>query len=133
MERAVFVRHTAAFWQKSIWVAKKIARPEPRSAMHWLHRLVVDHVYALLAEEARLAGRPARPEARKAEKWLDARRLEQTAIETSPDQRVLARALLAEMALFEEVSRSVAQTRGFALPDYSAVAGWLRSELSRLN
>jgi hypothetical protein len=125
-------KHTAAFWQKSVWVAKKIARPEPRSAMHWLHKLIVEHVYALLEEEAWLAGRVARPEALKAEKWLDARRLEQTAIETSPDQRVLARALLAEITLFEEVSRSVAASRGFELPDYTPVAAWLRTELERL-
>ena len=100
--------------------------------MHWLHKLIIDHVYALLAEEARLAGRPARPEARKAEQWLDAKRLTQTAVETSTDQRVLARALLAELTLFEEVSRSVASSRGWEVPDYSAVAGWLRQELSKL-
>lgn len=127
-----FSRHAAAFWQKAVWVAKKIARPEPRSAMHWMHRLITDHVYAMLAEEARLAGRPARPEARKAEKWLDARRLQQTAIETGTDQRGLARALLAEMALFEEVCRSIAESRGFAVPDYAAVEGWLRTELTKL-
>ncbi len=127
-----FSKHTAAFWQKSVWVAKKIARPEPRSAMHWLNKLVTDHVYALLAEEARLAGRPARPEARKAEQWLDANRLAQTAIETGPDQRVLARALLGEIALFEEVCRSVAASRSFVVPDHAAVAAWLRSELTKL-
>lgn len=124
--------HVSAFWQKSVWVCKKIARPEPRSAMHWLHLLVTDHVYALLAEEARLAGRPARPEARKAEQWLDARRLRQTDITTSLEQKVLARALLAEIELFEEVSRSVAQARGFALADHSAVAAWLRAELGKI-
>jgi len=127
-----FDRHVSAFWQKAVWVVKKIVRPEPRSAIHWLHKLLVDHVYTLLAEEARLAGRAARPEARKAEKWLDARRLAQTEIETSLDQRVLARALLSQMTLFEEVCRSVADSRNFALPDYSAVAGWLRQELTKL-
>ena len=132
MEADEFNRHTAAFWQKSVWVTKKIARPEPRSAMHWLHKLITDHVYALLAEEARLAGRPARPEARKAEKWLDAKRLAQTAIETGTDPRGLARALLAEMALFEEVCRSVAGSRGFVVPDHATVAAWLRAELTKL-
>lgn len=132
MSGIVFKRHTEAFWQKSVWVAKKIARPEPRSAMHWLHRLISDHLYALLAEEALIAGRPSRPEARKAEKWLDTRRLNQTAITTGPDQSVLAGALLAEITLFEEVSRSVAQSRGFELPDYTPVAAWLRTELGRL-
>jgi hypothetical protein len=127
-----FNRHLAAFWQKSVWVAKKIARPEPRSAMHWLHKLVVEHVYALLEEEAWLAGSVARPEALKAEKWLDAKRLAQTAIETGTDQRVLARALLAEITLFEEVCQSVAGSRGWATPDYSAVAAWLRKELTKL-
>ena len=132
MSAEEFFRHVGAFWQKSVWLTKKIARPEPRSAMHWLHKLVTDHVYALLAEEARLAGRPARPEARKAEQWLDARRLAQTVIATGTDQRVLARALLAEITLFEEVSRSVAATRSFILPDHSAVAAWLRAELMKL-
>lgn len=127
-----FSLHAGAFWQKAVWVTKKIARPEPRSALHWLHKLVTDHVYALLAEEARLAGRPARPEARKAEQWLDAKRLAQTDIQTGTDQRGLARALLAQIILFEEVCRSVAGSRGFVLPDYSAVAGWLRTELTKL-
>jgi hypothetical protein len=127
-----FTTHAAAFWQKAIWLAKKIARPEPRSAMHWLHKLITDHVYALLAEEARLAGRSSRPEARKAEQWLDAKRLTQTAVETGTDQRVLARALLGQITLFEEVCRSVAGSRGWEAPDYSAVAAWLRQELGKL-
>lgn len=132
MSKEEYSKHTAAFWQKSVWVAKKIARPEPRSAMHWLHKLVTEHVYALLEEEAWLAGRVARPEALKAEKWLDERRLQQTAIETGLDQRGLARALLAEMDLFGEVSASVAARRGFAVPDYAAVEAWLRAELAKL-
>ena len=132
MSAEEFSMHVAAFWQKAVWVTKKIVRPEPRSAMHWLHKLVVEHVYALLEEEAWLAGRVARPEALKAEKWLDAKRLAQTAIETGTDQRVLARALLAEIALFEEVCLSVATSRGWAAPDYTAVAAWLRRELTKL-
>ncbi|MDI1319068.1 MAG: aminoglycoside 6-adenylyltransferase, partial [bacterium] len=52
-----FAQHVTAFWQKAVWIFKKIVRPELRSAMHWLHLLVVHHVYVLLAEEARLAGR----------------------------------------------------------------------------
>jgi hypothetical protein len=127
-----FGRLTAAFWSKAVWVSKKIARPEPRSAMHWLHLLVVHQVYPLLAEEARLEGFAPRPEARKAEQWLNARRLRQTAIVTGVEQVQLARALLAELDLFVEVSASVASRRGFALPDYSAVEAWLRSELAKL-
>lgn len=127
-----FRRHAEEFWPKAIWVYKKIARPEPRSAMHWLHLLVVQHVYALLMEEARLAGRAPRAEARKAEKWLDARRLAQTDITTGTDPRGLARALLAEIHLFEEVSAIVAASRGFRMTDYSAVAAWLRAELAKL-
>jgi hypothetical protein len=53
-------------------------------------------------------------------------------IETGTDPRTLARALLAEMDLFEEVCRSVAGSRGFAVPDYSGVAAWLRAELAKL-
>lgn len=127
-----FGGHIEAFWQKSVWIGKMIIRPEPRSAMHWLHILVTEHTYALLAEEARIAGRVARPEARKAEQWLDARRLQQTDIVTSVDQKVLARALLSEIALFEEVSESVATSRGFKLPERTAVAAWLRGELGKI-
>jgi hypothetical protein len=132
MSAAELNRHAAAFWQKAVWVTKKIARPEPRAALHWLHKLIVEHVYALLEEEAWLAGRRARPEAQKAEKWLEPRRLEQTELITSLDPKVLARALLAQMGLFEEVSRSVAASHGFALPDHAAVAAWLRTELARI-
>lgn len=127
-----FKNHVDAFWQKSVWICKKIIRPEPRSAMHWLHMVVIEHAYALLAEEARIGGRVARPEARKAEQWLDARRLQQTDIVTSLEQKVMARALLAEIELFEEVSQSVANSRGFKLPDNKAVATWLRGELHQI-
>lgn len=129
---AQFGEHRAAFWRHAVWVQKKISRGEVRAAMRWNQLEVMEHVLALLEEEARLAGRPVRAEARKAEQWLDDRRLAQTAIPLAPDQRALARALLAEMALFEEVSRSVAQARGFAPPDDAAVAVWLRSELTPL-
>ena len=127
-----FGQHAAAFWQKVVWVAKKIARPELRSAMHWLHKLVVEHVYCLLEEEAWLAGKKARPEALKAEKWLDDFRMKQTDIATSLDQKVLAQVLLSQITLFEEVSRSVAASRGFQLADYSDVAAWLRAELNKI-
>jgi hypothetical protein len=127
-----FLHHNRAFWRHAVWVQKKICRGEVRAAMRWNHREVMEHLLALLEEEARLVGRPVRPEARKAEQWLDDRRLAQTTIPVAPDQRSLARALLAEMALFEEVSRSVAQGRGFAPPDDAAVAAWLRSELTPL-
>ena len=132
MGREEFEKHVGAFWQKAVWVLKKIARPELRSGMHWMHMLIVDHVYAMLAEEARTAGRLPRPEARKAEQWLDDKRLKQTAITTSVDQDVLAHALLTELDLFEDVSRSVAAARGFALPDYTPVAKWMRTELAQL-
>lgn len=132
MSAAELDRHAGAFWQKAVWVAKKIARPEPRAALHWLHKLIAEHVYALLEEEAWLAGRRARPEAQKAERWLDARRLGQTELATSLDQKVLARALRAQMDLFEDVSRSVAAARGFAPADHAAVAAWLRAELAKI-
>lgn len=127
-----FAQLTGAFWQKAVWVFKKIARPEPRSAMHWLHLLVVHQVYPLLAEEARLAGRAPRAEARKAEQWLGEGRLRQTAMETRLDQRMLAHALRDQLALFHEVSASVAAGRGFPLADHQAVEQWLRTELMKL-
>ena len=132
MNLAEFQRHSAAFWQKSVWVAKKIARPEPRSAMHWLHKLITEHVYALLAEEAWLAGRGARPEALKAEKWLDSRRLGQTSFETGIDQQGLARTLLGVIGLFEEVAENVAIKKGFPVGNYSEVAAWLKIELGSI-
>lgn len=127
-----FQHHAAAFWRHAVWVAKKIKRGELRAALRWSQFELREHSYALLAEEARLAGRTPRPEARKAEQWLDARRLQQTAIETSIEQAQLARALLAEMDLFVEVSASVAARRGWAVPDYRAVEAWLRTELDKI-
>jgi hypothetical protein len=128
-----FSRNAATFWQKSVSITKKISRSELRSAMHWLHKLVLEHIYPLLEEETRLSGRTARTGARKAERWLDAGRLQQTAMETRSDQGVLARTLLAEMALFEDVCKSVTSIRGWKAPDYSAVATWLRQELNKLS
>jgi len=125
-------RHAGAFWQKSVWVAKKIARPEPRSALLWLHKLIGEHVYALLEEESWLAGRVARPEALKAERWLSKERLAQTEIETNLDQKVLAQALLAQIDLFEDVWRSVVAGKGVAFPDHAAVAAWLREALTKV-
>jgi hypothetical protein len=127
-----FQRHVAAFWTKAVWVYKKIARAELRSAVHWFHMLIVQHVYVLLAEEARLAGRIPRPEARKAELWLDARRLAQTTVETKTDQKQLAGALITELELFSEITQSVGTQRDFMVPDYSAVQMWIRSELSKI-
>jgi len=128
-----FSIHVSAFWRHAVWVFKKIARGESRAALRWNQVEAGDHLWALLAEEARIAGRPARPEARQAEQWLDARRRTQTDIALAPNRRVLADALLAQIDLFEEVARRVAAARGFAVPDHSAIAGWLRSELARLD
>jgi len=130
---AEFSANSGAFWQKAVWVFKKIARPEPRSAAHALQLLIVDHVYLLLEDEARAAGGMPRPEARKAEKWLTPTRLDQTAALTPAlDQASLARALLATLDLFGAVERSVAAHRGFTPADHGAVATWLRAGLARL-
>lgn len=129
---AELAKHVEAFWQKAVWVFKKIARPEPRSAMHWLHLLVVNHVYVMLEEEARSAGRTPRPEARKAEQWLDEKRLNQTEFVTGADPQVLARALLSQITLFREVSEGIASRRQITLPDYRAVEHWLRDNLERI-
>ncbi len=127
-----FAFHVAAFWRHAVWVQKKISRGEARAALRWDQLEVVEHLYILLAEEARSAGRVPRPEARKAEQWLDDRRRAQTDIAIGLDTRVLARALLSQLDLFEEVSRSVASTHGFVMRDYSAVAAWLRQELAQV-
>ncbi|SDS22049.1 hypothetical protein [Opitutus sp. GAS368] len=127
-----FRYHTAAFWRHAVWVAKKILRGELHAALRWSHVELREHTYALLAEEARLAGRTPRPEARKAEQWLDDTRLRQTALSTGPEQAQLARALLAEMTLFREVTQSIATRREWPVPDYVAVETWLRTELTKL-
>lgn len=130
---AEFSANAGAFWQKAVWVFKKIARPEPRSAAHALQLLAVDHVYLLLEDEARAAGRQPRPEARKAEQWLDATRLAQTAALTpSLDPAALARALLGTLDLFVAAERSVAATRGFTPADHAAIEAWLRAGLAQL-
>lgn len=133
LSAAEFAANAGAFWQQAVWVFKKIARPEPRSAAHALQLLVVDHVYLLLEDEARAAGRMPRPEARKAEKWLPPTRLAQTAALTPTlDQASLARALLGTLDLFAEAERAVATTRGFTPANHAAVAAWLRAGLTRL-
>lgn len=129
---ADFDRHVAAFWRHAVWVAKKILRGEVRAALRWKHVELREHLYAMLAEEARLAGRKPRPEARQAEQWLDGARLRQTAHQAGPDQSLLARALLAEMTLFREAGDHVAAQRGFPRPDCAAVEAWLRAELGKL-
>ena len=127
-----FWRTRSAFWRHAVWLLKKISRGELRAAARWYTLEMFDHVYVLLAEEARLAGRQTRTEARSAEQWLDAARLRQTEITTAPNQKIMAVALEAAIDLFQEVSANVAAQRGFTLKDYSAVETWLRTELSRL-
>ena len=132
MEEGEFVRHHAAFWQKAVSILKKIARQELRSAMHLQHLVMVEHVYPLLREEARLEGRAARGEARKAEHWLSEERRRQTAMATVAEPAVLAGTLNAQMTLFQAVSASVAARRGFPTPADAEVGGWLRAECARL-
>ncbi|MBI2497292.1 MAG: hypothetical protein HYV75_05015 [Opitutae bacterium] len=127
-----FAGHVAAFWRHATWVARKTLRGELRAAVRWQHVELREHLYALLAEEARLAGRAPRPEARQAEQWLDAARRRQTEAPTGPDRRLLARALLADIALFREVSDRVAARRGFARPADRDIADWLRAELGKI-
>jgi len=127
-----FAAEIDGFWRHAVWVYKKIMRGESRAALRWMHRELAERRWTLIEEEAKLAGRPARPEARMAERWLDEQRLLQTSIETNTEQLVLAKALLAEMSLFEEVSRKVANARGFKLTDHSMVSAWMRSGLGRL-
>lgn len=127
-----FEFHIAAFWRHAVWVGKKTLRGEVRAALRWSQVEQMKHVTVLLEEEARLAGRSPRPELRQAERWLEPRRLVQTATALGADKQVLSRAQLEVLTLFEEVSGVVATQRGFPLPDYSAVAAWLRAELTKL-
>lgn len=120
------------FWRHAVWVHKKIMRGELRAALRWMHRELVERRWLLLEEEAKLAGRAARPEARRAEIWLDAKRQAQTATGSEVARKALAQALLAEIDLFEEVSRSVATGHGFTLPDHTALSAWIRAELAPL-
>lgn len=127
-----FDRHTAAFWRHAVWVAKKTLRGELRAAQRWQQVEMREHLYALLAEEARQAGRPPRPEARQAEQWLGAARLRQTEHPVGPDPRLLARALLAELALFREVSAGMAARQGWKQTADPALEAWLRAELGKV-
>ncbi len=124
--------HVSGFWRHAVWVFKKLARGESRAALRWYFVELSEHRWAMLEEESRIAGRLIRPEARKAERWLDTKRLSQTEIEIGANQQILARALLIEIVLFEEASQSVAASRGFTQQDYSAVAEWLRAELTQI-
>jgi hypothetical protein len=126
-----FVGHTAAFWPLAVWLAKRIARKEYRAAIHWMGKLTLEHVYPVLQEEARLAGNSPRPEARKAELWLNEERLRQTEVTLAPDQRILAKALLASIDLFVSAAQSVAASRGFSLNPHREIEQWLRVELGR--
>lgn len=127
-----FLFHTSGFWRHAVWATKKIRRGELRAAQRWAHVELREHTYALLAEEARLEGREPRPEARQAERWLGESRLGQTAALTGVTQSELAGALLAELALFRDVTAGVAARRGWAVPDYAAVEAWLRTELAQV-
>lgn len=129
---ADFGRHVAAFWRHAVWVARKTRRGELRAAVRWQHVELREHLYALLAEEARLAGRAPRPEARQAEQWLEAARRQQTDLVTGPQPAVLARALLAELTLFREVSEKVAAQHGWTRPDRAELEAWLRAELAKI-
>jgi len=129
---ADFRFNVAGFWRHAVWVQKKIMRGETRAALRWHQVELAKRRWLMLEEEMKMSGHPVRPEARQAEKWLDPRRFKQTAIEFSTNQLAMARALLAEMDLFEEASSSVAVGHGWETPDYSEVAAWLRSELTRL-
>lgn len=132
LTEAEFDRTQAEFWPKAVWLLKKVARPEPRSAMHGLHAVLLAQVYPLLEEEARVAGKKSRSEARKAERWLDPERMSQTAIATDVEKVTLARALLATIDLFTEAAAKVAALRGFRVAEHAAVEEWLRSELARI-
>lgn len=127
-----FRRLQTGFWRHAIWCYKKTARGEFRAAARWHGREIMEALYIVLAEEARLAGRTARPEARKAEQWLSAERLKQTAITPGLEARSQARALLATIEVFNAAMRSVAAQRGFALEPHAEVEQWLRTELQRM-
>lgn len=127
-----FAAHVESFWPLAVWLAKRMARGESRAASLWHGKLLLEQVYPLLAEEARLAGRPARPEARKAERWLDAERLRQTALVPGWAPGEQARALLATIDVFTAVVRSIATARGFAPMPHAEVERWLRAELGKI-
>jgi len=132
IDQADYTNMVSGFWRHAVWVSKKVLRGEVRAALRWYHLEMVERRLALLFDEASLVGSSPRPEARKAERWLNDQRLRQTAIQTAPDQRTMAIAVLAEIELFEEVSLSVAQSRGFSVRDYSNVARWLKAEMGKL-
>jgi len=131
MSEREFAGHVSAFWPQAVWLAKRIARGETRSAVLWHGKLLLEHVYPVLAEEARLEGRAPRPEARKAEAWLGPERLRGTAAASGVERAQQAQALAAALDVFGAAAAAVAARRGFFLPDHTAVDRWLRAELAR--
>lgn len=129
---AQFAGHVNAFWPQAVWLAKRIARDEARSAVLWHGKLLLEHVYPVLAEEARLEGRTPRPEARKAETWLGPERLRQTETVSGATRAQQARALVAAIDVLVAAATAVAARRGWSRPDHAAVEQWLRAELARL-
>lgn len=131
MTAARFQELQTEFWPRAVWLMKKIARGENRSAVLWLAKLNLEVVYPLLQEEARLQGRVSRPEARKAEQWLDEKRLAQTVFSAVPEQSQLAVSLLSLIELFNDVSHSVATQFAYRKSDTPKVEAWLRAKLTR--
>lgn len=120
-----FAREVSGYWRHVAWAAKKAARGESLAAQRWHLVHGRDHLWRLLAEDARLAGRGSRPEARYAEAWLPA---EDLALMRQPWPAVageLLPRLRGEMELFRRVAARVAGARGFVLNPHEDLARWL--------
>lgn len=117
--------HCAEFWAAAVWTTKKISRGELRAAQREFHRTLGEKIWLLLEREARAQHAPARPEARRAETWLAPARVEQTEFATRPDPAALRHALRQAVAVFDDVSASLARRHGWTLPDFSAVRAWI--------
>lgn len=125
-----FQHHLSGFWRNAIWVQKKICRGELQAALRWFHTELVTHRWALLEEECRIEGGLPRPEARKAEIWLNPLRQKQSTTLTAADRKILSDALLAEIALFESLSKRIGAKHGIKIPDYAPISNFLRCEIS---
>ncbi len=120
-----YARVVSGYWRHLVWVAKKAARGESLAAQRWHFVHGRDHLWRLLAEDARLAGREARPEARYAETWLLPEDLALMRRPWPADSGPLSARLREEIGLFQRVAARVARMRGFVLNPHEDLVRWL--------
>lgn len=128
LDENTFHEVCAAFWAAAVWTSKKVARGELRAAQRHFHISLTESLWRLLEEEARDQSRPARPEARRAERWLPAERVGRTGFVTAAEGEAMRRALAEATVAFDAVAAALAEQRGWAYRDFSAVRAWVSEQ-----